>query len=192
MRSTQSKVHMHSSVKCLGSLKYAELIASLYTQWTNCHTQKPKWWMELKINFLQMSWEGSILSIYSRVNCNLCSFLQYGGTNTNIFPSHTHNIAKPTASLTHTHKHTNTSSEREGKRQALSLISSHPGFFVSTWSLPVISQLLCKLFNHAHVWSRLNTPDTTPRKMLSCAERRADTLRKSDSWNEWISKAGNK
>lgn len=142
----------------------------VYTVNELSHTQ-PKWWMELKINFLQMSWEVSVLSILSRVNCNLCSFLQYWDTNTNIFPSHTHNITKCTASHTN-----NTSSECEGKRQALSLISSHPGLFVSTWSLPVISQLLCKLFNRAHVWNRLNTPDTTPRKALSCAERRADTL----------------
>lgn len=143
----------------------------VYTVNELSHT-KPKWWMELKINFLQMSWEGSIPSIYSRVNCNLCGFLQHWDNQHKHIPF-PHPQHKPNPQP---RTQTRASSEREGKRQAPSLISSHPGLFVSTWSLPVISQLLCKLFNHAHVWNRLNTPDTTPRKVLSCAERRADTL----------------
>lgn len=70
----------------------------------------------------------------------------------------------------------NRSSKCGGKQQTANLISSHPGLFVSTWSLPVISQLLSKLFNHAHVWKHLNTADTTPGKVLSCTEPRADTV----------------
>lgn len=84
----------------------------------------------------------------------------------------------------------------------LSLISSHPGPFVSTWSLPVISQLLCKLFNRAHVWKRLNTPDTTPGKALSCRratgwhalakKKKGEKKNRTPGVNEWISKAAGK
>lgn len=163
---------MHFSVKRLGNLKYAELIASLYTQWMNCHTLNPSdEWNSKSIFYKCLGRDPS--TPYTALNCNLCCWL----TALLKTPTLTYSLPTPTTQPNpQLHTHTNRSSEREQKRQPLSLISSHPGLFVSTWSLPVISQLRCKLFNHAHVWNCLNTPDTTPRKALSCAERRADTL----------------
>lgn len=165
--------------------------ASLYAQWMNCHTQNTSdEWNSKPIFYKCLGKDPS--TAHTAEWTSVCAASRNAKTPTQTCCLPTFATWNPQV---HTQRRTQTHSsrERKEKRQALSLISSHPGLFVSTWSLPVISQFSSKLFNHAHVWNRLNTPDTTPRKALSCAVRRTDTLSENRTLgNEWISKAGNK